>query len=97
MMLFHFKDKSITIKHLSNILEVKKINSQTLKIRETLGNSLFEDLLYYEEEKIMDKDVKSLFHKLNEFVKTMHKLNLEKQIAGFAIGNDDGTDPESEC
>jgi hypothetical protein len=76
MMLFHFKDKSITIKHLSNILEVKKINSQTLKIRETLGNSLFEDLLYYEEEKIMDKDVKS---------------------AGFAIGNDDGTDPESEC
>jgi hypothetical protein len=98
IIIYQFKDKNTTIKHLGNIIEAKKINTQTIKIKESITQGIIgEDLLYYEKEEILDKDMKNLWNKLNDFMKKMHDIQKEKQM-GFvtAAGEDDGHHPDEE-
>ena len=94
-MIFNFGDKARTIKHLSGILEVKKISPLILKIREILGGQIIqEDLLFYGNEKAINSDVNKIFHKLDQYTKAMNDIKKENPIGftsatGQPINSDD--------
>ena len=91
-MIFQFADKNQTIKHLGFILEVKKINTQTLKIKESmLKNSIVEDLLYYDSEKGLKADLKKIFASLDEYTRFINDMQRQSQI-GFASEEGEGMD-----
>jgi hypothetical protein len=83
-MVFQFADKSMTIKHLCFILEVKKINTQTLKVKESIiKNSIAEDLLFYESEKALKTDLKKIYNRLDEYSRYVNDMQRQSQI-GFS-------------
>jgi len=93
-MIFQFTDKSATIKHLCFILEVKKLNSQTLRIKETMiKGSIAEDLLFYDTEKALKQDLKKLYNKLDEYSRYVNDMQKQSQI-GFSPGEDVGEEEE---
>lgn len=95
-MVFKFKDKQNTIKHLSFVLEVKSINSQTLMVKETYGGgTIMQDLLFYDNEKKMASDINKLFKSLKTYVE--HMNNMQSQV-GFIPReeNEDDMDGEPE-
>ena len=74
-MVFQFKDKSSTIKHLGFILQVKSINSETLHITESYDQrTIQQDLLYYKDAKALHKDIKRLFKELQSYNKRVQNL-----------------------
>lgn len=89
-MIIQFADKSATIKHLCFILEAKKLNSQTLKIKETMvKGSIAEDLLFYNSERTLKSDLKKLFNKLDEYSRYVN--DMQKQVPiGFAAEDEEG-------
>lgn len=95
-MIFQFNDKSMTIKHLCFILEVKKLNSQTLKIKETMiKGSIVEDLLFYDTEKTLKSDLKKIFQKLDEYSRYVNDMQKQVQI-GFANEDEPGEEDYTE-
>lgn len=83
-MLFNFKDKGISIKHLSVIIETKKLAPAILKLRESLVSQMVvEDLLVYETEEILDKDVKRLFRALKSNALLVNNIEKQQQPIGF--------------
>lgn len=94
-MIFQFSDKSSTIKHLCFILEVKKINTQTLKVKETiLKNSIAEDLLFYSSERALKSDLKKLFDKLDEYSRYINDMQKQAQIGFSSLNEMEGTEEE---
>ena len=95
-MIIQFADKSATIKHLCFILEVKKLNSQTLRIKETMvKGSIQEDLLFYGSERALKSDLKKLFNKLDEYSRYVNDMQKEVQI-GFATGEEQPEEDDDE-
>lgn len=96
--IFQFSDKQCTIKHLGVILEVKKVNSQTLKVKETIVQShINEDLLFYDKATDLAKDIKRLFKEMDAFNRHMNDIKKEKESIGFDIGAIGGQEnPEEE-
>jgi hypothetical protein len=93
-MIFQFADKSAAIKHLCFILEVKKLNSQTLRIKETMiKGSISEDLLFYETEKALKSDLKKLFNSLDEYSRYVNDMQKQAQI-GFSPSEEEPLEEE---
>jgi hypothetical protein len=87
-MVFHFKDKSSTVKHLSFILEAKSINTETLMLKETYGGgTIMQDLLFYDEPKKLTSDLKKLFKELKSYAE--HMNNMQRAV-GYQHEEDDG-------
>lgn len=94
-MVFKFNDKTKAIKPLGIIIETY-INSpiKCMFIKQSVGNLLSIDILYYSDIKTLNNDVNNLYRKLNEFYKSEEE---KKARIGFvpAVGDDDGHEPET--
>ena len=89
-MVFLFNDKGMTLKHLCFIIEAKKLNANTLRIKESVTkSSLNEDLLYYSKESILSKDIKRLKNALEEYTRYVNDMQKQQQM-GFqgAVGDE---------
>lgn len=98
-MVFQFNDKSLVVKHLCFIIEAKKINATTLKIKETMSKSMIsEDLLYYTKETALNKDLKRLRDALDEYSRYVNDMQKQQRI-GFqsdSVGDELPEDEEPE-
>lgn len=75
-MVYKFKDKNSTIKHLSFIIETKIVNSQTLAIKESYGSgNIIQDLLFYDKAKTLEKDIKKFFKELKVYTEFMNNVS----------------------
>ena len=90
-MVFKFRDKQNTIKHLSFILETKNLNTQTLVVKETYGGgTISSDMLFYDNEKLLMADINKLYKELKAFTEAANNM---QKLAGFieeAEGEDAG-------
>lgn len=101
-MVFQFNDKSLVVKHLCFIIEAKKINETTIKIKETIAKGMVsEDLLYYTKESSLNKDLRKLRDALDEYSRYVNDMQKQQRI-GFqsdSVGDElpeDAEEPDME-
>jgi hypothetical protein len=96
-MVFQFNDKSLALKHLCFIIEAKKLDKTTLKIKESIAkNAINEDLLYYTKESALNRDIKRLRDALDEYTRYVNDMQKQQKI-GFQSESVGDELPPDEC